>query len=142
MRASRKLNPGQTLVEFALLLPILILIILIILDLGRAAYYLSAVYNAAREGSRYGSINPHNDAQICGRAQNTGVLLDLVCPDDVNINLIDNPSIDYIEVTVNYQFKPATPLIGELIPIDARCTGGPCIVISSTSRMQIEGNLN
>lgn len=41
---------GQSLVEFAIVLPVLLLLVVMIFDLGRAVYYSSAIHNAAREG--------------------------------------------------------------------------------------------
>lgn len=48
---------GQSLVEFALVLPLLVLIVFGVLDLGRAFYALITITNAAREGARYGITN-------------------------------------------------------------------------------------
>ncbi len=48
---------GQSVVELALLLPILVMIMLGALDLGRAFYYYSGVNNAARVGAQY-AMNP------------------------------------------------------------------------------------
>lgn len=45
---------GQELVEFALLLPVVILILFGVLDLGRAFFAAISIANAAREGARYG----------------------------------------------------------------------------------------
>jgi hypothetical protein len=47
---------GQALVEIAFVFLILIPIVFVILDLGRAIYFYSVVYNAAREGARAGVI--------------------------------------------------------------------------------------
>ncbi|MGH2471847.1 MAG: TadE/TadG family type IV pilus assembly protein [Candidatus Limnocylindria bacterium] len=44
---------GQSLVEFALALPVLLLLLLGLADLGRAFYYTSAIANAARVGAEY-----------------------------------------------------------------------------------------
>ena len=55
-----KNNPyrkGQGLVEFAILLPLLILIIFGVLDLGRAFFAQVALANAARVGARSYSFN-------------------------------------------------------------------------------------
>ena len=45
---------GQDLVEFALVLPLLLLIVVGVLDLGRAFFAAIAVANVAREGARHG----------------------------------------------------------------------------------------
>lgn len=44
---------GQSLVEVALALPILLLVLLGLADLGRAFYYTTAVASAARQGAAY-----------------------------------------------------------------------------------------
>jgi Flp pilus assembly protein TadG len=52
-RAGRR---GQSLVEFALVLPIFLLLIMGVIDVGRYAYMSSTLSNAAREGARTGSV--------------------------------------------------------------------------------------
>lgn len=51
---------AQALVEFALLLPILLVLILGAMDLGRVFYFKIVLTNAAREGANYLSRN-HGD---------------------------------------------------------------------------------
>ncbi|MDP9245825.1 MAG: pilus assembly protein [Chloroflexota bacterium] len=46
-------DAGQSLVEIALALPVLLLILLGLADLGRAFYYTTAVASAARAGAAY-----------------------------------------------------------------------------------------
>lgn len=52
-RAQFRAEGGQSLVETALMLPILLLLLVGIVDFGRAFYAYIAVTNAAREGARY-----------------------------------------------------------------------------------------
>ncbi len=52
-RHERRRQRGQSLVEMALLLPVLCTIMLGALDLGRAYYSYAAVANAARVGAQY-----------------------------------------------------------------------------------------
>jgi Flp pilus assembly pilin Flp len=49
---------GTSLVEFALVAPVLLLLLVGILDLGRAVNALVTVSNAAREGSHYAILHP------------------------------------------------------------------------------------
>lgn len=49
---------GQGLVEFALLLPILVLVVFGVLELGRAFFAFIAITNAAREGARTYTFRP------------------------------------------------------------------------------------
>lgn len=55
---------GQGLVEFALLFPVLLLILLGAVDLGRAFDAYVNITNASREGARYGSTHPTNTVGI------------------------------------------------------------------------------
>ena len=48
---------GQAMVEFALTLPILIMVICLIIDTGWMYYHKLAINNACREGARYASIH-------------------------------------------------------------------------------------
>jgi hypothetical protein len=53
---------GQGLVELALALPLLLLILLGVADLGRAFYYTVLITGAAREAAAYAAGNPSADA--------------------------------------------------------------------------------
>ena len=55
-------SKGQSLVEFAAIATILFMLIMGILEFGRAFYYYSAIVNAAQEGARYGSTTGVNTA--------------------------------------------------------------------------------
>ncbi len=47
---------GQTLAEFALVVPIFFLVLFGIIDIGRYVYVTTAFNQAAREGARFGSV--------------------------------------------------------------------------------------
>lgn len=49
---------GQSLVEFALVAPLLIILMVGILDVGRAVNAYVTISNAAREGSHYAALHP------------------------------------------------------------------------------------
>ena len=51
---------GQELVEFALILPLLLLLFLGIIEFGRAILAYNTIANAAREGARYGIVDPNH----------------------------------------------------------------------------------
>ena len=55
-------SKAQTLVEFALALPILMAIVLGLIEVGRILFIKSSVSNAAREAVRYGSATGGTDA--------------------------------------------------------------------------------
>jgi len=47
---------GQTLVEFALVFPVFVLLLFGLIDLGRYVYVVNAFNQTAREATRYGSV--------------------------------------------------------------------------------------
>jgi Flp pilus assembly protein TadG len=66
----RGADSGQSLVEFTLVLPIILLIMVGVVDLGRAYFAYMTVVNVAQEGARYGAANPTAGATIDSHAQN------------------------------------------------------------------------
>ena len=48
---------GQSLIEFALILPVLVIVLVGIFDLGRAVMLSEALNNAVREGTRYAIVH-------------------------------------------------------------------------------------
>ena len=117
MRSSPEHAPerGQELVEFALTLLPLFMLVIGILDLGRAAYAYAVLHNAAREGCRYGVINPDDTDTIKNVVVNRGLGLNLD-PADVTVELLDLysnvPGDDTVQVSVTYDFPIVTPFIG------------------------------
>jgi len=61
---------GQSLVEIAISLPVIILLLLGTVDFGMALFSYSIIRDAAQEGALYGSFNPDNKAEIENRARN------------------------------------------------------------------------
>lgn len=57
-------RPGQAIVEFALASMIFLMIVFGTIDFGRAIFMTAELHNAAREGARYGKINPAQTSQI------------------------------------------------------------------------------
>lgn len=53
---SKGRQPGQSLVEFAIVAPIFFLVLFGIIDVGRYVYVTTAFNQAAREGARFGSV--------------------------------------------------------------------------------------
>jgi Flp pilus assembly protein TadG len=61
----RRRQSAQSLTEFAMILPLLTLILLGVVDFGRVFYYWTSIANAAREGARYGSTHPTQVTTAC-----------------------------------------------------------------------------
>lgn len=117
---------GQGLVEFALVLPIVVLITLGLVDAGRGVLFYTELSNASRAGARVAMINQSNDATCAGAetfkctaaSVATGTGLSASGIPDVTIGGADCslPSNCTATVTVDYSFKLITPIIGALIP--------------------------
>ena len=58
---------GQSIVELALTLPVLMVLMAGVLDLARAFSVAGICANAVREGARYGATNPTNTSAIKDR---------------------------------------------------------------------------
>ncbi len=70
----RERSRGQSVVEFALVLPILLLLLAAAIDFGRLFYAYVAVENAAKEGALYGARSP-------------------LCDDSTNVNCADPDNV-------------------------------------------------
>lgn len=130
---------GQSLVEFALILPILMILLLGILDFGRAIFAFNSVSNGARSGARVAIVNQDVDV-ISAAVEEEAFGLDGVdvtfdpnveglpaCPQS---NADCCPSIGcVIEVAVSTEYVPATPIFSQLVG---------SITVSSQSQMPIE----
>jgi Flp pilus assembly protein TadG len=113
---------GQSMVEFALILPIFVLFIVGIFELGRAFFSYIAITNAAREGARVVTFWPGKTTILNVR---TAVDTEIGSSPMVDVNKIDSimiecgnpytivttdaglntcPSEQPIRVTVTYQF--------------------------------------
>ncbi len=115
---------AQTLVEFALILPFCIFLVVILFDFGRAIYYYNAIHNAAREGARFGAIHPSADyyPAIKAKAIDFAIGLGLTESDidvgpgpDETVASTANPTI---KVTITYCFEPVTPLLETILSAD------------------------
>ena len=60
-RRSASSRRGQSLVEFALVFPIAILLLMAVFDVGRAVFAYNGLTNAAREGARLAAVNQDPD---------------------------------------------------------------------------------
>ena len=128
---------GQSLVEFALILPIFILVLAGLFDLGRAVYAYNTISNASRESVRVAIVN-QTGADIKAEALKQAVSLGLSAA-DVTITYGDPSgtgtcSAPYglgcrASVTVQYSYTAATPVISQII--------GP-FLMTATTEMRVE----
>lgn len=132
---------GQSLVEMALTLPVVLMLLMGIMDFGRMMFLYSQVSNAAREGARYGSVT--GPSQISPQYLDCAAIRDAtrqilgieqpIADEDITIQYDtgdtlygfecdDNPSResiqpeDRIRVTVETDFQFLTPLVQVVAP--------------------------
>lgn len=137
--SSRRGQRGQGLAEFAIAIPIFLLILFGIFDVGRAVYAYNSVTNAAREGARLAIVNQDSvsvgnraAAQATALAVSTTVQFRQPGP---NADAVSNPTcstlgigcIAVVRVTTNW--SALTPLIGTIL--------GP-IALRAESQLPIE----
>ena len=68
-RNRRRASSGQSVVEFALVAPVLALLLVAVADFGRVFYTAIELNNAARAGTQYGIQSPANGADVAGMEQ-------------------------------------------------------------------------
>ena len=77
--ASTRRDRGQALVEFALVIPLFLLMMLALFDLGRAVFAYNTLTNAAREGARLAIVN-QDLTSIIERAKRQTAIVELDAP--------------------------------------------------------------
>lgn len=98
MKKYRREN-GQSMVEFALVLPILLILICGIIDFGWLFYNQSELNNVAREGARYATVNT-------GKTDRIALI-------ESRVNSVATASIKPIIITTTYS-NLQTPLLGDI----------------------------
>lgn len=133
----RQRAAGQGLVEFALVFPILIVVLLAIFDLGRLVFAYNDITNAARQGARSAIVDQGGSVardKVIEQATSLGLTaadisirylesdLSATCPEPKDLGCV-------AEVTVTYKWRAITPIIGNIVgPVD----------VTTESRMPIE----
>ena len=149
MKNKKNLN-GQTLIEFALIFPLLMFLLVGFFDLGRAIFYYSSLSNAVREAARTGIVKEYggyeNDVdfenQITNKVIEYGFGLNSLGVDDISVSVTEISEgseffEEYIEVTGRYCYEPVTP--GIISIIDTTCwNGSRGIELKAVSVMRLE----
>ena len=116
-KKSKHPGRGQSIVEFALVLPIIIMLMLGLLDFGRAFFTLVALHDAADEGASYASIRPNDVTGIQQRAVEASTHLVTVTTGDVTVVYPSSLTVgEPITVTIDFFFDIYTPFVQGLLP--------------------------
>jgi Flp pilus assembly protein TadG len=112
---------GQALAEFAISVPIVLLMMGITVDFGRAYYYDLMIRDAAFAAARYAGMNPADDAGIKNAAINAvpnGVLnsatVSISTPANTTCDGAHRVSGCPLQISVSYTFSLVTPLVSVL----------------------------
>jgi Flp pilus assembly protein TadG len=106
---------GQAMVEFALVLPLLLIVLFLMVDFGVGFARWIAITNATREGARYGTVYTGNNptVDITGKVIDTSN--DVLTPGDVKVGYanVDGGDVgvgDSVVVRADYKYTLITPL--------------------------------
>lgn len=148
---------GQSAVEFALVLPILLIVLIGILEVGHLIFVYVSVFNASREAARYGattgSVGSIEQYQDCAGIKNAALRLRFLADFDQNdisirydsgpgtaqsplcenMNAADWMNVDQgsrVTVTINATFEMYMPFL----PI-------PAFPITSTTSRTLHGSV-
>jgi Flp pilus assembly protein TadG len=121
---------GQSFVELAMALVILLLLVGGVVDLGRAFFSFMALRDSVQEGALYGSINPTLTQEIKNHVLNSSNMIpDMISSADITVTVIGTACTgNGIQVTATYSDFPITmPFMGavlgsQTIPISATVT--------------------
>ncbi|HEU4328192.1 MAG TPA: TadE/TadG family type IV pilus assembly protein [Roseiflexaceae bacterium] len=118
----RRRTRGQSLVEMAFVLPILLILIFGIIDMSYYIYCYITVYQTTRDASEKASQQPPLANRVSPLDRNNNcvaAIIDSSRPSYFDAALMDNLQIRYpttralgeqVEVSLNYSIQPLTPL--------------------------------
>ena len=130
-RTGRPRDRGAAAVEFALLLPVLLMIVFGIVDFGRAYNAQVTLTQAAREGARLTALNQPN---VVSRTQSAAYPLAGV---SVSVTACPAGSTGDAVVQTNYTFSFVTP-VGAIAGLFGSGFGGP-LAMSGQGVMRCQG---
>ena len=128
LRKFRKSEKGQAMVEFALLLPVLLLLLCAIIDFGWLYFNQLLLNNAAREGARYAAIH-YSTADELWRQEAEQIMLDCTVSGET-------PTVQVVSVTpdVTATAQADVPVLTGFTSIFL----GPSKTLTATCTMKIE----
>jgi len=137
--SSRKIwqPKGQDLLEYVLLLPFTLILLMVIFDMGRVTFYYSTISNASREAARFGVVHPCDSTGVIAIAKDRAIGIN---PDDISFVITWNPAdcdpttpgSGTVTVSATFNFSPITPLVAALLG------GGASLPLNSTTTMYLE----
>ena len=129
----RERSRGQAVVEFALIIPVFMLLLLLAVDFGRLFFTYIQLNNTAREGAAYAALNPTTDnstlttnalleSNVQAQSGEGAVTATASCVDSFGTSLACSSALggtgagNRVTVNVGETFSFFTPLIGSFWP--------------------------
>jgi Flp pilus assembly protein TadG len=144
----RNRSRGQALMEFALVIPIFLLVVVALFDLGRAVFSYNTLTNAAREGARFAIVNQYQPF-IVARAKSQTAIVEL---DDPSVSVtfwqagadgkpdktlpqcVNNVAVGCLAVvTFEATYRPITPIISNILFKNG-------VTFKATSQLMVEAS--
>lgn len=122
-----KSEKGQSIVEFALILPVFIVILFSIIEFSRLWETMNVITSAAREGVRVAAVTAPSITQATNAAQNVLSAADI---ENATITVSGPNAANEVIVTVSINY---TPITGSIVP------GVGEISLSRSTTMRWEG---
>jgi Flp pilus assembly protein TadG len=113
----KRYNRGQSLLEFALAIPLLLLMVTVFIDVGRAIFTYSELANAVREGTRYAIVHNTDTEEELSEVEDIVLHYSpMLNPDDMEITITppSEPS-NVINISVTYIYRPITPGLSSIL---------------------------
>ena len=131
----RKREDGQSLVEFALVIPIFLLVLFAIVDFGMAFHAWITVTNSAREGARIGAVRA-TSGEIEQRVRDTADTLEQANL-SVGVTNAEGQPGESVVVDVSYNYSLMTPL-ADLLNMVSGGVIPATLNLGSTADMRLE----
>lgn len=137
MKKKNKLS-GQSLIEFALILPILLFVVMGLFEIGRYVFYFAVLNNAVREGTRFAIVQPYEDygaypnetltSCCCSGSANTAH--QNIC-NEIQGKLFNINELDSTQVIISHKDESGVPLVNNygdpLVEINLRFNFHPIV---------------
>ena len=136
IRSPRRRQAGQTLVEFALITPIFLALLIGVIEGGRFVFYAEHLNNAVREGARYQVIHGSRSADPTGPTSGdpTG--------EDIRSAVIDAAMVFEIDpADIDLAWSPDNNRRGTTVTVRAEYTYVPIIGIFGPITISAESSL-
>jgi TadE-like protein len=143
-RDPRDRSRGQGLAEFAIVLPLFLMLVFGIIDMGRVIWARDSLTNAAREGARYASVHGAGLVTACPTGPNLGTTPASGCPtwtpDSKEPTRIATRSFAIApgtSVVVHVCYYTVTPCTGNTDETNATNVRGEYVTVTVTSRVNL-----